>query len=73
MSKLHSYGVVCKNPKCAHEIRLGTFRPFTTETRAGEDIDIKTIIPSRGKCPICGHEDTYTDDDFKDFGEAGID
>ncbi len=73
MSKLHYYGVVCKNQKCGNEIPLGTYRPYTTGTKGGEDIDIVTIFPSRAKCSTCGHEDTYTDADRRDFGKAKID
>jgi len=73
MSKLHYYGVVCKNPKCGKEIPLGTYRPPTTEMRGGESIDFVTLGPGKMQCQHCGHEGTYTDDDRKDFGVAKID
>ncbi len=70
MSKLHYYGVVCKNQKCGNEIPLGTYRPPTTEMRGGESIDFVTINLGELRCPDCGRVDTYTDDDRKDFGRA---
>lgn len=68
MPEQRSFGVECKNPECHTGIILGDY--LTNPQHPGDMISFVDGMPGTVRCPVCGQEYEYTQEDLREFPDA---